>query len=923
MFHFIDFQSTSATLSQDQGKLFEKLVKSLVNACGYKDIELRAKMSSMEYDITARTKLDNVPLVGEAKAHRKKIDGDTISSFVGKMYPSWAKDARTLGLFVSTSDFTPDAKDYVRSVVDQNANLRLIIGQEILDMLALELNYQTAKQIKMKAEKEFDARTGDTLFLVSDRGDFFIQLLIRKDESRPRAFCIYHADGSSIDELAFGRELKELIPELEELLVWPSEMKVKTFLSFDQSRMAPLQGTGWFDYRFPAPPDCFIGRAEQKESFESFVGRFRTKKSKVSVFQVLSRSGVGKSSFLLKLQNDVGRDGVISVIADARDFRSTLDLLDVVQEFVQALNRAHNARMPIPDSLASGLLSLQAASQILEASNDIGFVFIDQFESLFAKPELYAAFFDLLSGINHLCDNILFCIARKNDQPTTFDDRSKIDLEHLREISETVILEDFSRGEAVSLIQHVEDEIGQPLLDRLREMALEFSQGFPWLHKRICAHIIAMIDKGASQEELVQAGLKPEELFREELADLDEAQMDFLQRLAQYLPATLAELSEVFKDGDVLIRRIDSLQAHRLIRLTGGRTYDTYNDVLKEYLKTGRVPFGVKYVFRATPRATLNLLYRILTHNWKTVADIRDKERKSSGGIFNRLRELRLLGLLDYSQGRIRLAEVTTKMHQDGTLGYLIQNRVRQNGLVKDILDRLAATDRITFAELKSLMRKSMPLLEVSEDTWDAYAKYLSSWLDKTKLASLSGKDVVVRKDKGIITPEELTRASKEGVILPPHFFLPSAYVSELTRVLEFIRQASAHGEKLRDVRKLAHIQEGICDCCAVGLVARASDGDSSLTPKGKRFLANAAEAKEVLKEFLLSKPNVVSYLEKVGGNPTSHIQVLKETLVDSDPGWTAGTWQWRSKVLANWLVFAELVSRRKGRVTSYPTRLF
>ena len=121
-----------------------------------------------------------------------------------------------------------------------------------------------------------------------------------------------------------------------------------------------------------------------------------------------------------------------------------------------------------------------------------------------------------------------------------------IDLEHLREISETVLLEDFSRDEALSLIGHVQEEIGQPLLDRLKEMALEFSQGFPWLHKRIGAHIISMIKKDVRQEELVQAGLKPDELFREELADLDEAEIDFLRRLAQYLPATLAELSEVW-----------------------------------------------------------------------------------------------------------------------------------------------------------------------------------------------------------------------------------------------------------------------------------------------------------------------------------------------------------------------------------------
>ena len=63
MFHFIDLKATVLALSQDQGKLFERLVGDIVSGCGYKDIELRAKMASMEYDISARGKLDNVPLL--------------------------------------------------------------------------------------------------------------------------------------------------------------------------------------------------------------------------------------------------------------------------------------------------------------------------------------------------------------------------------------------------------------------------------------------------------------------------------------------------------------------------------------------------------------------------------------------------------------------------------------------------------------------------------------------------------------------------------------------------------------------------------------------------------------------------------------------------------------------------------------------
>jgi hypothetical protein len=283
MFHFIDFRSSSATVSQDQGKLFERLVKDIVNACGYKNIELRAKTASMEYDITANNKLSDEPLVGEAKAHTKKIDAPTISAFVGKMHPIWGNNPRTLGLFISTSDFTPDAKDYLRSIQKLNTNLTTIIGQRIIDLLAKELHYITVEQVRRKAANDFNVRPGDTLFLVSDRGDFFIQLLIRKDETRPTAFCVYHYQDSNITEPDFGKALKERIPELGELLFWPQELRGKSFLDLVRGRMAPLQGTGWFDYRFPAPPDCFVGRDDKKTVFLNFVHRFRTKKSKVSV----------------------------------------------------------------------------------------------------------------------------------------------------------------------------------------------------------------------------------------------------------------------------------------------------------------------------------------------------------------------------------------------------------------------------------------------------------------------------------------------------------------------------------------------------------------------------------------------------------------------------------------------------------------
>jgi hypothetical protein len=238
--------------------------------------------------------------------------------------------------------------------------------------------------------------------------------------------------------------------------------------------------------------------------------------------------------------------------------------------------------------------------------------------------------------------------------------------------------------------------------------------------------------------------------------------------------------------------------------------------------------------------------------------------------------------------------------------------------LVKDVLDRLAVAEQITFIELKRLMQTSMPLLEISKDTLDTYAKTLSSWLDKTKLASLSSKGLVLRRERGIISQEELTKQIRERGVLPSEFFLPSVYMNELIKTLELIRQTSIYTE----LRKIINV-DALSNCRAAGLVARASDGATILTHSGKRFLANKAEAKEILKDFLLFKPNIIIYLEKVGYNPSLHLKVFKDTLANFSIGWTEGTWEWRSKVLVNWLEYAELVKRKRDMITSYPERLF
>jgi hypothetical protein len=121
---------------QRKGQLFESFAKRLVELCGYTDVVLRAKHSSLEYDLEARSRLHNRRLNGEAKAHEANISGKDAAAFVGKMLLVAMEDGSADGLFISTSPFTAEGRDYLATLdrLDthkQNLSLRVLVGDEI------------------------------------------------------------------------------------------------------------------------------------------------------------------------------------------------------------------------------------------------------------------------------------------------------------------------------------------------------------------------------------------------------------------------------------------------------------------------------------------------------------------------------------------------------------------------------------------------------------------------------------------------------------------------------------------------------------------------------------------------------------------------------------------------------------------------
>lgn len=206
MIIFVNSQGSERAAAQDQGVLFERLVGELVDALGFRVTEFRAKVAGKEYDLKAEAKLDGRLLIGQAKATERSISAGVVSEFVGSLdVDDVPEDA--MGLFVSIADLTPEAKEYLRRLKrSKKDHIVTIAGDQVFGKLT-EIGYVSRGHVKQIAAQAFQNKPGDTYLLVSDRGNYYVQLLVRQDEVRPKAFCILDSKGGIISDLEFGREL--------------------------------------------------------------------------------------------------------------------------------------------------------------------------------------------------------------------------------------------------------------------------------------------------------------------------------------------------------------------------------------------------------------------------------------------------------------------------------------------------------------------------------------------------------------------------------------------------------------------------------------------------------------------------------------------------------------------------------------------
>lgn len=782
MFLFFHSKQDEKNSSFYKGILFEELLKTYLEKSGY-EVELRKKQSSLEYDIEGTARATGQKIIGEAKAHSKSMSGQTVAAFVGKLLPLGLVEKKIHGLFLSLSPLTPEAEDYFRSV--ENMGLTTKIGENLYGEISKTLDIPSDEVLKKNIEG-YDLVAPN--ILKTDSGIYKLLILKQQDFGTPSAFIVFNKVGVQIVETDFLEKLKMNISELTglEYLILETSDNKKSEVPYKREILKGLSvGTDWADYRLPAGPSVFVGRSD----FIDRIWKHLENSEMPHVLQIKSRSGVGKSSFVSYLENKLVENNFVTELHDSRDVKTIYDVFSLIQRFTKSEK--------IPTNF------IEVDKQIYNLQRSLGsnkaVIFVDQFESTFSNADIYECYEYIANSITKINGNIYIVFARKNDQLTTYDN-SKISLNRINSISKSFTLPDFERSESILLVQKINESNDNILSKEILPYIIEFAQGFPWLLKRTIAHVLKLTKQGDSQRDLIGAGLKLNDLFEEELEGLDEIEKDYLTKIAAKLPADFNELQYQFDEDPMLVRVLDKLTTSRLVRLSGS-TYDTYNDVFKEYLVYKKLPeFRQLTIYRMYPSSVIAQFHKLISVTPLTISNIKVQLDVSEGYVFNLVKELRNLDLLDAAKSGEWIIPTNLKdIYSQGLLAGYLRRKIMDNYLVESIIRKIMSGDEIFENDIPRYFSTSYPFIEASEKTWRLYSTILKSWLLALKIVIIDKQGKIALSDLshgaasielGNLKQISGLRSGNKGL------FFPVTSHAKMTKVTNMILNGNEPSEK-------------------------------------------------------------------------------------------------------------------------------
>ncbi len=921
MLYIISTENKSGKRNNEKGKLFEELMVQLLRKMGWKvtNKDRRIMLAGIEIDIKATNKTyDDQKLIAECKAYKSPIERSILSDFWGQIEPDIAKakkneNLQLRGLFFSTSELNGNAKGYYKnSFLDfpERGNLLKVYADDELIELLEQNEFFPIKEAQIghtlpKNFKKFQA--GEKRLIYTSQGFFWLLILNSIESFSPVGYVVLDEKGDLLSLKTGNPLLSAIKQEFHDIKDLPFIDTTTTDISVRCSITPISMSKSFFDYKYPSNPKFFVGREEKIKEAKKFFSEVRKNKTALRGIVIAANSGIGKSSFILKLKEECLNSNYYFYDIDTRSCDRSNSIFEVFEYVIQHLitnnpekfARLKEIKIGGLDSIAKTYLAIDSCL----SNEELLVIFFDQFENIYFSKENTDVLKLALLKLSYENPKIIFGFAWKTDIFLELDIEEELDPKtEILKRSKIIKIERFEIGESRKILEKIQSESGVKINKLVLNYLREKSQGYPLLFKKFGHHIINELNEDFSLEELITGGLNLKELFEEDLVGLSDDEVALLRKWSSIFPC---EIKELYRDleEETAKRRLRKL-IEKILVIKIGNKYDAYCDLFREYLITGEVPFDELYILNTSPKVALHLFSIIEARIEVTLEELVQITNKEKGTLYNLIKDIKTLGLINYSHNKVRSSQ------KDEEINTYLKDKLLHNPCFRYILEKVKENNKIQLDSLiNSIQEQFFPSVPRKRKTWQTYLRNFARWLNYVGL---------LKYGFGYIYPFDY---SGRVVRFYTESTLPQGFINPLIALLQVLSgKGDITKENLQKILGKASqtIEKSLTDGTRLTFISRISEGNYSITKEGRIFIeSDTHKQKKIFRNKVLEKYDVVrKYIECLKDSPdlfNDPIETLKRVIHES--GWAEMTLKTYSRTINNWCTFSELITLKEGKV--------
>ena len=730
---------TVAAISNAKGHLFEAFIAKLLHEHGFdKPAERNVNVTAdgIELDVVVGNTFTKQGAIAEGKAYSTNVKAQALTSFYGKLQMARFEDPGVHGFLFALPRLVADGDEQARKVAARDSQFHYFDAQAIVDSLV-----SRGLLIPLSSAIALDKLVvSDPAVLITTEGLYSCATILDPGSRLAEYVLVW---GESPNKGA-PTQVLELLKESAysgdvpvHSLGTPPNSDELISQNEPEQPVAPIVvsvrgSSSDFEYQFPASPAFFVGRRAIVTKLEEVLGGDR------HTFVFNAQSGWGKSSLALKLKLMTERRGGTALVVDSRTASSPQFVVEALRAAAYQAREAGLLEFAADSSWASTKSAVATIGNARWAKKGSPLlVFFDQFENVFQDEEITREFRDLTFLVNELSTPFMIGFAWKTDLVGWTESHPYRLRDEIRTESVQIVVEPMGAKDIEALLRRLEKRLNRTLGRDLRQRLREYSQGLPWLFKKLAGHAIREIEEfGQSQEQLVSEALNVQSLFSSDLAGLQPIEKEALRHVARYAPVSATEVTEKY-DGVV----IQSLLDRRLL-VAVGEKLDTYWDIFRDFLNTGKVPIEDSYTLGLNPQSMTPVLSYVFSQGGEASnTDIATAIGASVGSVVNTARTLRLLGIATSELNRVKLSsEIVNSADKEAALRKVVSQNLRRNRAYS-LFVRLAErhSEYITLSAFARELPNAFPAVDAKPNTWSTYARAFSLWFTYAGLGLLQG----------------------------------------------------------------------------------------------------------------------------------------------------------------------------------------